>query len=92
MHNNLIDNSSDALSMQVYLKKCFCAEGINKVQIATGYWDIPGMALIINELTTFLQREETSLELLIGKDLFHHTKSFHQVKSLEQQVSEIEIV
>lgn len=73
MHNNLIDNSSDALSMQVYLKKCFYAEGINKVQIATGYWDIPGMALIINELTTFLQREETSLELLIGKDPYVYT-------------------
>ena len=68
MHNNLIDNSSDALSMQNYIKRCILAEGIDKIQIATGYWDIPGMALVLNELTSFLERDGTSLELLIGKD------------------------
>lgn len=67
MHNNLIDNSSDALSMQNYIKRCILAEGIDKIQIATGYWDIPGMALVLNELTSFLERDGTSLELLIGK-------------------------
>ena len=68
MHNNLIDNSSDALSMQNYIKRCILAEGIDKIQIATGYWDIPGMALVLSELTSFLERDGTSLELLIGKD------------------------
>lgn len=68
MHNNLIDNSSDALSMQSYIKRCILAEGIDKIQIATGYWDIPGMTLVFNELTSFLERDGTSLELLIGKD------------------------
>lgn len=68
MHNNLIDNSSDALSMQNYIKRCILAEGIDKIQIATGYWDIPGMTLVLNELTSFLERDGTSLELLIGKD------------------------
>ena len=53
MHNNLIDNSSDALSMQNYIKRCILAEGIDKIQIATGYWDIPGMTLALNELTSF---------------------------------------
>lgn len=67
MHNSLIDNSSDTLSMQTYLKRCILAEDIDKIQIATGYWDIPGMSLVIDELTSFLSRESTSLELLIGK-------------------------
>ena len=53
MHNNLIDNSSDALSMQNYIKRCILAEGIDKIQIATGYWDIPGMTLALKELTSF---------------------------------------
>ena len=68
MHNSLIDNSADILSMQTYLKRCILAEDIDKIQIATGYWDIPGMSLVIDELTSFLSRESTSLELLIGKD------------------------
>lgn len=68
MHNSLIDNSSDKLSMQTYLKRCILAEDIDKIQIATGYWDIPGMSLVIDELTSFLSRESTSLEFLIGKD------------------------
>lgn len=53
MHNNLIDNSSDSLSMQTYIKRCILAEGIDKIQIATGYWEIPGMTLVLNELTSF---------------------------------------
>ena len=73
MHNNLIDNSSDSLSMQTYIKRCILAEGIDKIQIATGYWDIPGMALVLSELTSFLERDGTSLELLIGKDPFVYT-------------------
>ena len=73
MHNNLIDNSSDALSMQQYLKRCILAEGVDKIQIATGYWDIPGMTLVLNELKSFLEREETSFELLIGKDPYVYT-------------------
>lgn len=73
MHNNLIDNSSDTLSMQSYLKRCILAEDVDKIQIATGYWDIPGMTLVIDELTSFLEREGTSLELLIGKDPYVYT-------------------
>ena len=73
MHNNLIDNSSDSLSMQTYIKRCILAEGIDKIQIATGYWEIPGMTLVLNELTSFLERDGTSLELLIGNDPYVYT-------------------
>ena len=73
MHNNLIDNSSDSLSMRTCIKRCILAEGIDKIQIATGYWDIPGMALVLSELTSFLERDGTSFELLIGKDPYVYT-------------------
>ena len=68
MHNLLIDNSSDSLSMSSYLKKCITLEGIDKICIATGYWDVLGMSLVISELSAFLEKDGTSLQLLIGKD------------------------
>lgn len=64
----LIDNSSDALSMRTTLKECITRDGISIIRIATGYWDIPGMSLIFEELKEFLAKEGTKLQLLIGKD------------------------
>lgn len=68
MHNLLIDNSSDSLSMASYLKKCITLEEIDKICIATGYWDVLGMSMVISELSAFLEKDGTSLQLLIGKD------------------------
>ena len=68
MNNTLIDNSTDALSMRTYLKHCIGKEGIDHIRIATGYWDVPGMALVADELRAFLEREGTRLQILIGKD------------------------
>lgn len=64
----LIDNSSVDLSMSQTLKECITKEGIQVIRIATGYWDMKGMALIYDELKSFLDREGTQLQLLIGKD------------------------
>jgi len=64
----LIDNSSEALSMKTTLHECITREGINVIRIATGYWDMPGMTLIYDELKSFLEKEGTVLKLLIGKD------------------------
>ena len=74
MDNTLIDNSTDALSMQTYLKRCIGTDGtdaidaIDHIRIATGYWDVPGMALVADELRAFLDRKGTRLQILIGKD------------------------
>lgn len=68
LRNTLIDNSSPELSMSSYLKQCFRLDWVNRVRIATGYWDVPGMALVIKELSAFLEREGTMLQILIGKD------------------------
>jgi len=67
MQNTLIDNSNEKLSMVYTLKECL-SQNVNHIRIATGYWDIPGTALIADELETFLQKEGAQLQLLIGKD------------------------
>ena len=68
MNNTLIDNSSEQLSMLNLLKDCFADERIRTVKIATGYWDIPGLALLADSIRQFLEREGTRILLLIGRD------------------------
>ena len=68
MNNTLIDNSAEQLSMLHTLKECLALQDINTVKIATGYWNIPGLALLTDDIKAFLEREGTKLLLLIGKD------------------------
>lgn len=46
MNNTLIDNSVESLSMTITLKECLLSDGVKTVSIATGYWDIPGLAIL----------------------------------------------
>lgn len=78
MNNTLIDNSIEALSMTSTLKKCLAIDGIKTVSIATGYWDIPGLALLQEELRAFIEKDGTMLRLLIGKDPYIYA---NQLKS-----------
>jgi superfamily II DNA or RNA helicase len=68
MNNTLIDNSTEQLSMLHTLRECLALPNVSTVMIATGYWDIPGLALLTDSIRAFLQREGTRLLLLIGKD------------------------
>ena len=56
MNNTLIDNSTEQLSMQKTLNDCLSQDGLQTVCIATGYWDMPGLALVANKLESFIQR------------------------------------
>ena len=67
LKNTLIDNT-DELKMAAYLRRCIEEEDINTIQIATGYWDVPGMALVADKLKTFLKRDGTQLQILIGQE------------------------
>lgn len=67
MNNTLIDNTAN-LKMVDTLKECINTDGIDTIRIATGFWDIPGTALILDDLDKFLQKDGTKLKLLIGKD------------------------
>lgn len=80
MNNTLIDNSIEALSMTATLRKCLSADGIKTVSIATGYWDIPGLAILQKELRHFLEKEGTTLRLLIGKDPYVYTSQLKAPK------------
>lgn len=68
MTNTLLDNSRDDLKMVTILHELFSSPDYNEVKIATGYWDLKGMTLILSELKDFLSREGTKLQLLIGSD------------------------
>ena len=50
------------------LKECLAQQDIKTVRIATGYWDIPGLALLTDDIKAFLEKNGTRLLLLIGKD------------------------
>ena len=67
LSNTLIDNT-DKLKMAAYLRRCIKEKDINTIQIATGYWDVPGMALVTEELKAFLERGDTRLQILIGQE------------------------
>ena len=80
MNNTLIDNSTNILSMTSKLKECIAIDDITEIRIATGYWDIPGLALIANELKDFLSKENRKLYLLIGKDPYVYASQVKQPK------------
>ncbi len=64
--NTLIDNSEE-LHLVKYLKDMICSREFNHVRIATGYWDLPGMNLVYNELRQFLE-EGGHLDIMIGEE------------------------
>jgi hypothetical protein len=67
MTNTLIDNT-EALKMTAKLQECIATPDVKEIMIATGFWDIPGLALLANDLRSFLEREGSSIRLLIGTD------------------------
>lgn len=66
MNNTLIDNS-DEFKLIDYLKRIISDNKYNHIQIATGYWDLPGTSLLYNELKTFLEREG-HIDIMIGQE------------------------
>ena len=67
MNNTLIDNSEN-LKMADTLKKCISNDNCKVIKIATGYWDIPGIMLVGEELRQFLEKDGSELQLLLGTD------------------------
>lgn len=54
--------------MAAVLKMMIKDPEINRIRIATGYWDIPGLVLVEPQLRCFFQRPGARLELLLGLD------------------------
>ncbi len=68
MNNTLLDNSEERFTMLNALKQCLRNTSCNDIRIATGYWDLPAICLISEELRMFLDKDNSSLKLLIGSD------------------------
>lgn len=85
MQNTLLDNSSDLLCMGNALRQCIKDPDVNMIRIATGFWDIPGTAVVADELREFLKRDGARLCLLIGKDpyVYSHMLSNPKYKGLK---------
>lgn len=66
MANALIDNSERFLLVK-YIKELVSRPECNHIMIATGYWDLPGTALVYEELKDFFARGG-KLDLLIGQE------------------------
>lgn len=64
----LIDNSSNEYQLGEVLRELIKDSSYSQIAIATGYWDLPGMVEIYDELKTFLERENTSFRLLLGEE------------------------
>ena len=79
MNKTLIDNSAN-LKMVNALRECISASGTTTIRIATGYWDIPGTSLVVEQLKEFLEKEGTRLQLLIGKDPYVYAKMLKEPK------------
>lgn len=84
MNKTLIDNSAN-LKMVNVLKQCISTPEINNIRIATGFWDVPGIALVIDELTAFLEKGNTKLKILIGKDPYVYAKMLKEPKYQDKQ-------
>lgn len=66
MNNTLIDNSEKFL-MRDILQQFIGSGKYNHICIATGYWDIPGVALVYDQLKGFLEAGGR-LDILLGQE------------------------
>ncbi|MBP3823509.1 MAG: DEAD/DEAH box helicase family protein [Bacteroidaceae bacterium] len=73
MNKTLLDNS-DGYKIVVALQECISNPEVNNIRIATGYWDLPGMSLIIDQLKQFFFRPNAKMRLLIGKDPYVYAR------------------
>lgn len=64
----LIDNSSNEYQLGSILKELISDSSYSQISIATGYWDLPGMVEIHDELQKYLEKPNTSLRLLLGEE------------------------
>lgn len=73
INKTLLDNTA-GLRMVDKLRECVADPAIDTIRIATGYWDIPGMALLAGELRSFFDRPGARLKMIIGKDPYVYAK------------------
>ena len=68
MLSKILDNSIDKYQLKYVIKELLISNNYSELSIATGYWDLPGMVEIFEELCSFLNRDDTSMRLLLGEE------------------------
>lgn len=69
----IIDNSIDKYQFKTVFKELLLSNNYTQISIATGYWDLPGMIEIFEELTHYFERENVSFRLLLGEEPYVKT-------------------
>lgn len=64
----LIDNSSDEYLLGEVLKELILDNSYSQISIATGYWDLPAMVNIFEELSQFLDKDHVVFRLILGEE------------------------
>jgi len=81
----LIDNSTTEYQLGNIIKELLKENNYSEISIATGYWDLPAMAEIYEELCLFLKRDNCKLKLLLGEE---PTIKAYQLKNPTKQDSD----
>lgn len=78
--NNIIDNT-DLYKMSVLLNEYLQSPKYSVCKIATGFWDIPGLGLLCDNMRSFLDRDKNNkIQLIIGKDPEIRAYQLHRPK------------
>lgn len=90
IESTLLDNTPN-FKLVDKIKQLLSEDDVNEVLIATGYWDIPGTALIANELSEFLSNEGKSVKLLIGKEpvVYEYQVDDAQLEEIKKPTKEV---
>ena len=68
MQLKILDNSSDKYQLKNTIIAFLKSGDYSAISIATGYWDLPGMVELYNELEEYLSKKNTSFRLLLGEE------------------------
>ena len=68
MNPKILDNSIPQYQLKAILSEYLKNNDFSEISIATGYWDLPGMVEIFDELSGFLARNGTKFRLLLGEE------------------------
>lgn len=77
MPSKILDNSSEQYQLKTAICSLLKSPDFSQVSIATGYWDLPGMVEIFDDLAAFLARPNVTFRLLLGEE---PTVKAYQVK------------
>lgn len=68
MFSKIIDNSTEKYQLKKIVAELLMSDKYSEIAIATGYWDLPGMVEIFDELSHFLSRPNVAFRLLLGEE------------------------